>query len=238
VSVSTDPFQKGLYWAFYKYMESNFIEYMKHVPFTKEHEKVHSPSLVALLLQICGYTDSAFKDMARYSEFGSENACQNIVKKGINYNIRDARKAFQPIYHLSEKKVLAKLDWCGDRMIIPFARFVHTREVSPKWWRAYQEAKHSWTSAFEKANLKNTLEALSGAFLLNVVHFPSMKLLFDLELYTPGIKQIKDFVAVDLDPTSFDRLVKEACTSHKDVKYDLRIETPLFVYFNVRPIKP
>jgi hypothetical protein len=235
--ISTDPFSDGLYWAFYKYMESNLIDYMKNVPYIKDHEKVHSPPLLAQLLQICGYIDSAFKDMARYTGFATESACQELIRKAnrLTYDIRDARKAFQPIYHLSEKRVIAKLDWCGDRKITPFGKFHRTNEVSPTWWKAHQEAKHSWTTAFKEANLKNTLEALSAAFLMNGVHFPSIKVLFDLELYVPGVLQTNGFFPSHLDTRTFDGLLTEACTTHKDIRYDLKLETPLFIYVNKRP---
>jgi hypothetical protein len=67
-----DAFEKGLYWAFYQYLEDDLMEYMRKVPYIKEHEHVHSPALLAQLLLNCSYIDTAFKDMARYDGFAGE----------------------------------------------------------------------------------------------------------------------------------------------------------------------
>jgi hypothetical protein len=234
MTVSTDPFAGGLYLAFYRYMEEDFIEYMKKVPFTKDHEKVHSPSLLAQILLACSYIDTAFKDMARYNGFSNEPACQAILKSRRQYNIKLAKEAYEPIYHLSQKKVIAKLDWCGDRELIPFETFSGEEKVSPKWWKAYQESKHNWTKAFKKANMNNALEALSGAFLLNAVHFPSIKLLHDFGIYEFGVKRPTEFSAVPLPPHSRDQLIEAACKTHQNIKYDAQVETDLFIYTNLR----
>ena len=58
-----DAFEKGLYWAFYHYLEDDLIEYMRKVPYIDEHKHVHSPALLAQLLLNCSYIDTAFKDM-------------------------------------------------------------------------------------------------------------------------------------------------------------------------------
>lgn len=70
---SEDVFEKGLYWAFYQYLEDELIEYMRKVPYIDEHKHVHSPALLAQLLLSCSYIDTAFKDMARYVTSSSKS---------------------------------------------------------------------------------------------------------------------------------------------------------------------
>lgn len=64
--------------------------------------------------------------------------------------------------------------------IAPFSEF--GKGKTPKWWNAYNEVKHDWLKNLKKANIENTSKALGGAFLLNVIHTPSL-----LELAKRGI---------------------------------------------------
>lgn len=55
--------------------------------------------------------------------------------------------------------------------LVPFEEFKHNK--SPEWWKIYNKLKHDLSIHLRKANLTNTLRALAGAFVLNVVHNPS-----------------------------------------------------------------
>jgi hypothetical protein len=131
-----------------------------------------------LLLQIGGYVDTAFKEMSQYPKFSGNEKCKYIRKKVSKdelVTISDFREAFEPIYDLSKRSV-AVLSTKHFALLIdvlaPFSEF--GEEITPKWWTAYNKVKHNWLKNFKKANLENTLRALSGAFLLNVIHEPSL----------------------------------------------------------------
>ena len=230
-----DAFEKGLYRAFYQYLEDDLIEYMRKVPFIDEHKHVHAPALLAQLLLNCSYIDTAFKDMARYTGFSNEQACIRIIKARRKYNIEYAHDAYEPIYKLSAKKVIAKLDWCGDREIIPFQGFDKTQSFVPKWWTSYNKSKHNWTKAFGEANLNNALTSLAGAFLLNAIHFTSIKMLHSIGCYEFGYWQKNDFSRLDLPETTVEEILEKACKMHQNPRYDSRLETRLFIYANKTP---
>ena len=88
-------------------MESDFIRFLEYVPYTRGHEKVYSPKLLALLMQIGGYVDTVFKEMAKFRYFQDVPECQEIKeaverdRKTEGYNISLARAAFEKIYRLS-----------------------------------------------------------------------------------------------------------------------------------------
>ena len=50
------------------------------------------------------------------------------------------------------------------------------------WWSIYNGLKHDMGFTLRDANLMNTRDALACAFLLNVVHEPSMIRLYDYEV--------------------------------------------------------
>lgn len=229
-----DAFEKGLYWAFYHYLEDDLIEYMRKVPYIDEHKHVHSPALLAQLLLNCSYIDTAFKDMARYAGFTGDPACQRIINGRRKYNIGYAHEAFEPIYKLPAKKVIAKLDWCGDRELIPFEEFDKTSGFVPKWWTAYNNSKHNWTRAFEQANLSNALASLGGAFLLNAIHFSSIEFLHSIGNYEFGVWQKSGFFPTNMIGNAFKEMLNRAVAGRRDLEMDSMLETKLFIYANKR----
>lgn len=218
-------------------MEADFVQFMEYVPYTAKNAKVYSPKLLALLLQICGYIDTVFKEMAKFQEFQNIQECQNINalanKDYRGFDITLARSAFEDIYKLSSNngaKLIAKLDWIGDKELTPFANFSNTKKVSPDWWEAHQKVKHFWATTIQKANMDNTLEALSGAFLLNAVHYPSIKLLWRLGDLDTVHKVMDGYTDSHLPESIFDRLLDEAIKKREPLPYDHIIETRLFTY--------
>ena len=228
-------FENGLSWTLYKYMESDFIHFLEYVPYVDKHQEVYSPKLLALLLQIGGYTDTVFKEMAKFSEFQEIPECQRINKavESREYSIGLARTAFEKIYRLSSNnggKLEAKLSWSESKQVTPFKNFAEDK--SPDWWNAYNSVKHEWSEALGQANMANTLEALAGAFLLNAIHYPSIKKIWELgDLKTVyktglGIKEAR------LPKHIFDKLLNDAIKNLKPLNYDVRLETALFIYDN------
>ncbi|MDQ1279620.1 MAG: hypothetical protein QG670_882 [Thermoproteota archaeon] len=220
-------------------MESELVHYFEYVPYTEKNKNVYSPKLLALLLQICGYIDTVFKEMAKYQEFQKIQECQEInkleKKDYKRYNIKYARKAFEKIYKLSSNNggyLVAKLSWIGDKEIIPFKAFATYK--SPEWWHSYNNVKHTWSKALEKANIENVLEALSGAFLLNVVHYLSIKLLGQLGHLKTVIGVSGTLQDHFMPEYTFDQLLMESVSQLKPFPYDIRVETPLFLFVLIK----
>jgi hypothetical protein len=103
----------------------------------------------------------------------------------------------------------------------------------PKWWTAYNKSKHNWTKAFGQANLDNALTSLAGAFLLNAIHFSSIRFLHSIGSYEVGFWQKSGFTSTQMPNDMFNEILDKACKAHKDPKYDMRLETRLFIYANI-----
>lgn len=230
-------FEKGLCWSLYKHMEDDFIRFMEYVPYTANNAKVYSPKLIALLLQICGYIDTVFKEMAKFKEFQNIQECQKInalaSKDYYGFDITLAQSAFEKIYNLSSNngaKLVANLEWFGDKELTPFATFNSKTKVSPSWWEAHQEVKHFWATTIQKANMDNTLEALSGAFLLNAVHYPSIRYLWKLGDLDLVQKTMDGYEIIRIPEGYLDLLLNDAIKKRKPIAYHHILDSRLFAY--------
>ena len=226
-------FENGLCWTLYKHMEADFRRFLEYVPYTNENRNVYSPRLLAMLLQICGYIDTVFKEMAKYQSFRRKPNIRAINNLRANdyrgFSITLARNAFEEIYKLSTNngtKLIAKLDWVGDKPLTPFADF--GKNKSPSWWYDYNNVKHNWSANIKRANMDNVLEALSGAFLLNAIHYPSIELLWRLGVFKTIIPTGTGPSIHYLSKTTFQILLKKARRRRELFNYHFIVDTPLF----------
>lgn len=233
-----NTFENGFFWNNYKSIESDFLEFINYVPYHKSNLKIYSPKLTGLLLQIGGYVDSAFKEMPRFFGFRSFKKVKGRVKRvkdiELVTDIIDAFCLFEIVYQLSQNNnghLIAKLDF-GDREMHPFSSFSSLDFERPDWWFAYNKVKHEYSLHTRKANLDNVLEGLSGAFLLNVVHYPSIKLLRELGYLSTGLKVEGGFQDMHFNEKLFDVYMETAMAELGRPKLAIKVETPLFLYVN------
>jgi len=183
-------FENGGFWEYYKDLERQFENLLEYVPYLDINERACSFRLVNLLLSIGGHVDSAFKVMATYKKFSKNEKCKQICQKvreskkriklgkgPITIKIEDCLRAFETEYKLSQKEITFKR--LPEReIIIPFHPY-NPKTNAPEWWDIYNGLKHDFGNNFEKANLRITSDALAGAFLLNVIHWPAVDRLYD-----------------------------------------------------------
>ena len=231
-----DNFETGIFWELYKDLERQLENYLEYVPYLKDtpggiklkgNERVYSFKLLNFILSIGGHIDSVFKEMARYKDF-KDTACKRYcreirekIKSGDTVPIHLPINAFEKEYSLSQRTVIFKCLPQGEN-IRPFAPAPSGNNV-PKWWTYYNGLKHDLSVNLKKANLRNVRDALAGAFILNVVHIPSLFRLNEYELLKPKFGANK-FTKADL----------EALTNNS--KPWGTVETNLFIYdFDTEP---
>ena len=176
--MSIDPI---LTWEEYKHLETDFLNYLNYVPLTNEHYSVWSLYLGDLLLRTGSILDSFFH-RAIYSE--TLNDAKGIEKyrkmNDKNINVETYQKLFNYYYNLSSKKII---DLRTYSCIIPFSSWGNGKNPpAPLWWNDYNLVKHDRFRNQKLATLKNTLDALSGLFIVNILHKETMPLLVDLEI--------------------------------------------------------
>lgn len=154
-------------------------------------------------------------------------------KNKVIDDIRDSFAVWEEIYHLSSNNggdLIALLDF-GDKKLYPYAKFSSPiYDESEWWWKAYNKVKHEYSLHYEKANITNILEGLAGAFLLNVVHYPSMKFLWQLEVLETVIKTGDGFHPYWIPEHLFKEMFEKAVREFEPFGAGIRVETPLFLY--------
>lgn len=223
-----DNFSDGIFWELYKDLERQFQDFLGYVPYLDGNENVYSYRLLNLILGIGGHVDSAFKEMARYPAFSNNSYCKEILellKKGKIVPITLPLKAFETEYKLSQKVVIFKR--LPDREeVIPF-KPRSARTQSPNWWKIYNGIKHDVGVNIKEANLQNIRDALAGAFLLNVIHKPSILRLYDhniLKTRIPFTSRPGKYTLTDVPRHILQDIVE------RNQRFSGDVETSLFKY--------
>lgn len=193
----SDNFENGIFWELYQDLERQFLNFLEYVPYLEGNEDVYSFKLLNLILSIGGHIDSAFKEMAYYPGFSINEGAQKILNilKESEKNVKEGKtprtvpiglplEVFNKEYRISKEKIIFKRLPEGE-LITPFHP-CNPRTKAPEWWEIYNSLKHHVSINLKKANLRNTLHALAGAFLLNVRHIPAFMRLYDAGLLRIG----------------------------------------------------
>jgi hypothetical protein len=230
-SETKDNFEKGIFWELYLDLERQFQSFLEYVPYLEGNERTYSYKLLNMILSIGGHVDSAFKEMARFPRFSSNSKCREILellKGNKTVEITLPLEAFEEEYSISKKAVLFK---CvpEDHEIRPFEPRSDTAP-SPSWWKIYNGLKHDAGVNLKEANLLNTLNALAGAFLVNVIHEPAILRFDDLGMLTYVYKPDKSKYMLSTEKSwDFPRDVIQDMLE-KGQQLPFGIETQLFMY--------
>ena len=171
-----DPFRRGIAWYKYKRLESDFINATSYFPFEDKHKEIWSEHFSDLITKIGNSIDSFFRIMLKEDLFNSYPHVSTLRRSRKSRDIHYFREFFEPIYQLSGARVLIGYGLAFySRHCRPFEEFAD--KGVPRWWTAYNHVKHQWFDKIEEATLENTVEALAGLFVLNILHKKSKRYL-------------------------------------------------------------
>ena len=189
--LTTDEFIDN-YWTYYQDLELQVAKIRRYISFSKKNYRTFSIETLRLLQAICSEIDVFAKQVAiEYSDDGSisEHATIHSWGASVYYTFASICNERAQILN-SECVVWPWKNW----------RYVRTEATSqdgtkklqtkysqncgsPSWWNVYNTVKHkrafidgSGAHNFEKANLRNLLEALGALFILESLysaHFDS-----------------------------------------------------------------
>jgi hypothetical protein len=223
-------FENGGFWEYYKDLERQFENYLEHVPYLQGNENTYSFRLANLILAIGAYVDSAFKEIARYTEFSKKYP-------QLFQQVSEGKPTIGDYYPLSLEYKLPKREvffkCLPERQRIkPFLEFekVGKSLKTPDWWGVYNGVKHRFKESFRQANLQNVRNALSGAFLLNAIHIPSAVRLVELGILKPTLTAQESYGVLP-EERKF-RITPEIVEDwlRKTRGFWGIVETPLFIY--------
>jgi hypothetical protein len=172
-----------LVWDEYRHLENDFLESLNFVPLTNEHYNVWSLYYGDLLLRTGSIIDSFFRrSIYSHKLNDAKNIADYRAMQDKSINFGTYQKLFGAYYNLSSKKIF---DLRTYSPIIPFENWNNGR--SPQWWDNYNQVKHDRFENRKLATMKTTLDALSGLFIINILHKETMPILVDLEVIKSGL---------------------------------------------------
>jgi len=179
-----DPFERGMAWYMYNKLENEFIETTSYVALVTDHDDVWSEKYGELLTRTGDLVDSFFRDMVNSKSLDNEETVKRLREKiqkkrqknkDWSPNITDFRKTFNPIFQLSSVEVEADYGLTYYGKLNPFKNF---DKKKPFWWGSYNKVKHEiFEKIEENATLYNTINALAGLFILNILHMENRRYL-------------------------------------------------------------
>lgn len=218
----SEAFRNGLAWYKFKKLEREFLDATLYFPFEKKHEDIWSEFFSDLLVKIGNSCDSFFRIMLQYKKFEEfphvRELKQRRQKKDINY----FREFFEPIYQLSGVEVEIRKGPEIFGKCSPFKEFKNSK--IPEWWTSYNHVKHQWFERMNEATLGNSIDALCGLFVLNILHKESQKYL---------VKHTNVFTSDYPKVFHVSKYLEESMIGvPKSVEgYGVSAETPLFIHF-------
>jgi len=149
-------------------MENDFLEITDFIELQDDFKqacyKVGSSKLMDFGLKVGTEVETLFREILNSKRFDS---LPSIEKKRREQNIDIYREVIEPIYKLSEYRLLVN---SIDKIILPFEEF-NLRK--PEWFGIYSEHKHNKIQLIKLWNLKHSLFSL-GCLLILVINHPSM----------------------------------------------------------------
>ncbi len=143
------------HWTYFLSLEREFNNSLRYVEYTKKQESVFSHEFARLILLTCSEIDVLFKIICEHIDKGSKADTIGQYYEVINckYDIK-SEEVNVDRYRL---KIYPFKDWLQGK--------------PPRWWTSYNKVKHERHKCFSEANLGNTLYAISGLFVLNLIAF-------------------------------------------------------------------
>lgn len=158
------------HWDYYLMLERDFLEVERYVSFDLGDNYLYDGSTPSDLGNSRTFSNEFVK---QYQAICSEvdvlmkSICVELSGQSTNAQSADDMEDYTLVVlnhwgNIKQQKVKLK-----DIKLQPFINWETTPNYkSPDWWSPYNKVKHKRLANFEKANLKNVLNALAGLFIL------------------------------------------------------------------------
>jgi len=142
-----------IHWGLFTSLEDDLINLSRYIEINEDNFDTYSIELARLFLSISSEIDSVAKEL-----------CKKINPSNIPNNIVGYSEIILPHYSF-----LTNVSVCFNRYDLEMKPWIHwNNNTSPEWWKDHNKVKHSRSTEYRKANLKNVLSSLAGLFSLCV----------------------------------------------------------------------
>ena len=147
---------KLVHWNYFLAFDQDAEKLSRYIEFTNDNFKAYSIELVRLLLSAASEVDVVAKLL-----------CSKVNSNAKAKNINDYRDILNPaLPKIKDMKI--QIPRYGLELI-PWDNWKTNRP--PDWWLDYNAVKHQRDENFKQANLKNTLNSISGLFCLLLYYY-------------------------------------------------------------------
>ena len=144
------------HWNYFLALEADLANLSRYVEFTPDNYRAYSIEMVHLLLASASEVDVVLKQL-----------CVVVAPEKRADNIEIYREVLQTL-DPSIAGVSVSLPRFG-LDLTPWANWQDDK--SPEWWVDHNKVKHERGTHFQKANLKNVLNAMSGLFVVLIFYY-------------------------------------------------------------------
>lgn len=148
------------HWLYFLTLEQELIKLSHFVAIDERNFQTFSLELLKLYLSICSEVDVVARLLSKKVDFDAYSEKTENDKKFKN--IKTYREIIYSLYPDISRAVISIKP--GKISVVPWRSF--EEEKSPDWWQQYNEVKHTRDEFFHQANLKNTIDSLSGLLVL------------------------------------------------------------------------
>ena len=144
-----------LHWNYYIALEEDLSKISRYIEFSEDNFNVYSIELAHLLLAASSEIDVVLKALCNIINPSKKHKNINDYQRTIKDKLSNLIN--EPCYiHRYGLELNPSTNWNNDE--------------NPHWWKDYNDVKHERDINFNKANLKNTLNALS-ALNLTIIYY-------------------------------------------------------------------
>jgi hypothetical protein len=153
-SVLVSPRTSGnLHWNYFLALEADAVACSRYVEFSPKNYGTFSIEFAHLLMSAVQEVDVLLK--------------QICAKHGDKSEKEFGYRSFLPSKFPAMGSVRIRIS-SHNLDFVPFAEWLHRPATTPSWWTASNKIKHERHTEFERANLNNTLLALSALLVANI----------------------------------------------------------------------
>jgi hypothetical protein len=147
---------KLIHWNYFLSIEEDVDRLARFIEFTTNNFSAYSVEMARILFAAASEVDVVAKLL-----------CSKVVPAQRPGNMEDYKNILNA-YFLKIKDLQVFITRYG-LTLTPWDEW--QRNENPFWWKAYNKVKHERSQHFHEANLKNTLNAVSGLYLFLLYYY-------------------------------------------------------------------
>lgn len=144
------------HWNYFLALEDDVVRMSRYLELTTNNFESHSLELLRILFGAASEVDVV-----------SKRLCQKLNEQSKANNIAKYKQEILAVYP-QMVSVIVEIPRFG-LTLTPWEQW--EKDVSPLWWRAYNNVKHHRHTHFADASLKHTLNAVAGLFSLLLFYY-------------------------------------------------------------------